>query len=272
MGLCFGVFCTFTMRKKILIIDDERDFGALLKLSLQESGFDVIVAEDGKSGLEKAKYEKPDLVILDLGLPGFSGEEVCRQIRKDEYPKRVPIIMLTGKNSDVDRIVGKVIGADSYLTKPCDMQILLKEIDRLTGITDEGRKILSLVDELKKEHLVIVNILSEAQKAGIDKKEGQDKLLPVKDKLFAHLDKEDTVFYPLLKKAAEKDDGFREAFDFFGKDFELITRRCNEFFNRYPGNCSDRSCLYDFKDFFSILKQRMRKEEIVLFAISKNIH
>ena len=124
------------MRKKILIIDDERDFGALLKLSLQENGFDVIIAEDGKSGLEKAKYERPDLIILDLGLPGLSGEEICRQIRKDECPKGVPIIMLTAKGSDADRIIGKVIGADSYLTKPCDTQILLKEIDRLIGTTD----------------------------------------------------------------------------------------------------------------------------------------
>lgn len=124
------------MRKKILIIDDEHDFGVLLKLSLQENGFDVIIAEDGKSGLEKAKYEKPDLIILDLGLPGLSGEEVCRKIRKDECPKGVPIIMLTAKGSDADRIIGKVIGADSYLTKPCDTQILLKEIDRLIGTTD----------------------------------------------------------------------------------------------------------------------------------------
>ena len=124
------------MRKKILIIDDERDFGALLKLSLQENGFDVIIAEDGKSGLEKAKYERPDLIIFDLGLPGLSGEEICRQIRKDECPKGVPIIMLTAKGSDADRIIGKVIGADSYLTKPCDTQILLKEIDRLIGTTD----------------------------------------------------------------------------------------------------------------------------------------
>ncbi|MDP1854142.1 MAG: response regulator [Candidatus Omnitrophota bacterium] len=260
------------MRKKILIIDDERGFTNILKLFFQENGFDVIVAEDGKIGLAKAKYEKPDLIILDLELPGFSGEEVCRQIRKGEHSKRTPIIMLTGNDSDVDRVVVKVIGVDSYLTKPCEMKILLKEIDRLTGITDEGRKILSLVDELKKEHLVIVSMLDEAQKSGIDKKDGQDKLIAVKDKLSAHLNTEDMVFYPLLKKAAGKDEGLKEAFDFFGKDFEMITRRCNEFFNRYPGNCSDKSCLYDFKDFFSSLKQRMRKEEIVLFTISKNIH
>lgn len=260
------------MRKKILIIDDERDFGDLLKFSLEENGFDVVVAEDGKTGLEKAKYEKPDLIILDLGLPGLSGEEVCKQVRKHEYPKRTPIVMLTGRDSDVDRVVGKVIGADIFLTKPCEVEILLKEINRLIGITEEQHKVLSLVDELKKEHLVIVGMLDEAQKAGIDKKEGQDKLLAVKDKLFAHLNKEDTVFYPLLKKAAEKDEGLKEAFEFFGKDFEMITQRCNEFFNRYPDTCYGKDCLADFKDFFSSLKQRMRKEEIVLFSIGKKIH
>lgn len=260
------------MRKKILIIDDERGFADILKLFLQENGFDVIIANDGKIGLEKAKYEKPSLIILDLGLPSLSGEEVCRQLRKREHSMRTPIIMLTAKDSDADRVVGKVIGADSYLIKPCEMKILIKEIDRLMGITDEGRKILSFVGKLKKEHLVIVNMLSEAQKAGVDKKDGQDKLMAIKDKLLAHLNTEDTEFYPLLKKVAEKDKALKEAFDFFGKDFELITTRCNEFFNRYADNCSGKSCLYDFKDFFSLLKQRMRKEELVLFAISKNIH
>lgn len=128
------------MRKKILIIEDESDFSTLLRFSLQESGFDVIVADDGKSGLGKAKYEKPDLIILDLGLGDIPGEEICKQMRADESLGKVPIIMLTGKDSDADRIVGKVVGADSYLVKPCDTQVLLNEITRLTGVVQEGRK------------------------------------------------------------------------------------------------------------------------------------
>lgn len=117
-------------KKKILLIDDEKNLCKLLSLFIEDWGFDIIVAHDGKDGLAKAKKESPDLIILDLMLPALPGEEVCRQIRKDEKIEKTPIIMLTAKTADVDRVIGKVIGADCYLEKPFNIEELLKEINK----------------------------------------------------------------------------------------------------------------------------------------------
>lgn len=117
--------------KKILIIEDEADLCKFLDLRFQKEGFTVVIANDGVEGLEKAKEEKPDIIILDLMLPSLPGEEVCKRIRKDADICETPIIMLTAKDTDVDRIVGRVIGADAYLNKPFDGRKLLEEIRRL---------------------------------------------------------------------------------------------------------------------------------------------
>lgn len=119
------------MRKKVLLIEDEPDISRPLAFRLNKKGLDVVVAQDGEDGLAKSKTESPDLIILDLMLPKLQGEEVCRRIRQDEKTSKVPIIMLTAKASDVDKIVGKTLGADSYMTKPFEASDLLKEIDRL---------------------------------------------------------------------------------------------------------------------------------------------
>lgn len=116
--------------KKILIIEDEVDLCKFLDLRFQKEGFAVVIANDGVEGLEKAKEEKPDIIILDLMLPSLPGEEVCKRIRKDADICETPIIMLTAKDTDVDRIVGRVIGADAYLNKPFDGRKLLDEIRR----------------------------------------------------------------------------------------------------------------------------------------------
>lgn len=121
------------MKKRILIIEDEVDLCKFLELRFQREGFSVIIANDGIEGLKKAKQEKPDIVILDLALPRLPGEEVCKGIRKDENICETPIIMLTAKSTDVDRVVGKVLGADSYLVKPFDGKKLLEEINKLIG-------------------------------------------------------------------------------------------------------------------------------------------
>lgn len=122
------------MKKKILIIDDEPDLCQVLAIRFREKGFEVIIANDGLEGLNKAKDERPDIVILDLKLPKLPGEEVCREIRKDKAISSIPIIMLTAKDSDVDSVVGKVIGADSYMIKPFDTKRLLEEINRLAAV------------------------------------------------------------------------------------------------------------------------------------------
>jgi DNA-binding response OmpR family regulator len=118
-------------KKKILIIEDSKLLSTILEAKFKEKEFEVFISFNGEDGLEKAKQTRPDIIILDLILPKLSGEYVCKQIRNDEQLKDTPIIMLTAKDSDVDKVIGRVIGADTYLPKPFDMDALLKEIDRL---------------------------------------------------------------------------------------------------------------------------------------------
>jgi DNA-binding response OmpR family regulator len=119
------------LKKKILTVDDEVDFLKILKLRLEANGYEVITAFDGEEALKKIKSACPDLVILDVMLPKLNGEEVCRDIRKDPVFNKIPIIMLTGRCTDVDRIVGRVIGADIYITKPFDFKELNSAIKKL---------------------------------------------------------------------------------------------------------------------------------------------
>jgi two-component system alkaline phosphatase synthesis response regulator PhoP len=118
-------------KKTILIIDDEKNLSRVLELQLTELGYTILIAADGKEGLAKAKEEKIDLIILDLRLPKLPGEEVCRQIRKDERIGKIPILMLTAKAQDVDRVIGRVIGANCYLTKPFEWDVLIEQINKL---------------------------------------------------------------------------------------------------------------------------------------------
>ncbi|PIQ89097.1 MAG: hypothetical protein COV72_04700 [Candidatus Omnitrophica bacterium CG11_big_fil_rev_8_21_14_0_20_42_13] len=127
----------------------------------------------------------------------------------------------------------------------------------------------SLVGQLHDEHIFIVNGLEEAWKIGIDSDKGKAKLLSLKTKLFEHLDKEDRVFYPMLKSAAKDDSRIDEALDVFGRGLGEISKSCKDFFSRYPQPCQAKNCDKDFQDIFSLLKQRMRKEELVLFNVCK---
>ncbi|MCK9594546.1 MAG: response regulator [Candidatus Omnitrophica bacterium] len=118
-------------KKKVLVIDDSKLILTMIADELEMRGFEFIAVSDGAQGLKKVKESKPDIIILDLILPGLSGEEVCREIRRDERTFDIPVIMLTAKNTDADKIIGKVIGADCYIPKPFEMDNLLKEITRL---------------------------------------------------------------------------------------------------------------------------------------------
>ena len=104
--------------RNILIIEDETDVADLLSLNLRKAGFRVSTAGDGASGLQKARDDRPDFIILDLMLPKMSGLEVCRILKSDTATARMPILMLTAKAEEIDRIVGLEFGADDYVTKP----------------------------------------------------------------------------------------------------------------------------------------------------------
>jgi len=113
-------------REKILIIEDEADLVKGLKLNLADEGYEVDWASDGREGLRRALEDAPDLVILDIMLPGMNGLEVCRELRQKKT--NIPVIMLTAKSEEVDKVVGLEIGADDYMTKPFSVRELLARI------------------------------------------------------------------------------------------------------------------------------------------------
>jgi len=115
-------------KKKILIVEDERKLSHILKLLLESDGFTVICSYSGYEGLYKYVRERPDLIILDIMLPDLDGYEVCREIRRTLNNLKTPIIMLTCKGEDYDRVKGKVVGATKYMLKPYDGENLLNQI------------------------------------------------------------------------------------------------------------------------------------------------
>jgi two-component system phosphate regulon response regulator PhoB len=118
------------MQHKILVIDDEADVLDMLIINLRAAGFTVVTAEDGASGLVKARTQPPSLIILDLMLPKMSGLEICKVLKSETATKNIPIIMLTAKAEDVDKIVGLELGADDYVTKPFSPRELMLRVNR----------------------------------------------------------------------------------------------------------------------------------------------
>jgi len=132
--------------KKILIVEDERDVVDLLTLSLRKAGgFVVSTAPDGAAGLHKARTEKPAFIILDLMLPKMPGLEVCKILKSDPATRHIPIMMLTAKAEEIDRIVGLEFGADDYVTKPFSPREVILRIQAILrrGETKPGEERLS---------------------------------------------------------------------------------------------------------------------------------
>jgi two-component system phosphate regulon response regulator PhoB len=116
---------------KILVIDDEPDVIELVAFNLKQAGFDVVTATDGAEALRKARSTQPSLVVLDLMLPQIDGLEVCKLLRRDPLTAAIPILMLTAKASEVDRILGLELGAEDYVTKPFSPRELVLRIRKL---------------------------------------------------------------------------------------------------------------------------------------------
>ena len=114
-----------TRTEKILVVDDEEHIIELVELYLRKEGYQVVSAQDGDAAIEKFSVEKPDLLVLDIMLPGADGLDVLRQVRKTS---RVPVIMLTARESEVDKVVGLELGADDYLTKPFSARELVARV------------------------------------------------------------------------------------------------------------------------------------------------
>jgi len=118
-------------KKKILVIEDDGNLRETLSDVLETEGYSVVTSKDGLEGLRKTYVELPDLVILDIILPELSGLEVCKRLKKDTQMKDIPIIYLTAKDQVTDKLLGLESGAEIYLTKPFDMDVLLEKIQNL---------------------------------------------------------------------------------------------------------------------------------------------
>ena len=121
-------------KKKILCIEDEKEMIDLMRLILERRGFDFIGAEGGEEGLDKIRAEKPDLILLDLMMPGVDGWEVYRQLKADKKLKDTPVIVVTAKAQSIDKVLGLHIArVEDYITKPFGPQELLESIHRVLG-------------------------------------------------------------------------------------------------------------------------------------------
>ena len=122
--------------KRILIIEDDPDIVELVRYNLSKEGYQVAASPDGATGLEKTRKSKPDLLVLDLMLPKLSGLEVCKEIRSDPSLKQLPILMLTARGEEMDRVIGLEVGADDYVTKPFSPRELVARIRALLRRTE----------------------------------------------------------------------------------------------------------------------------------------
>jgi two-component system phosphate regulon response regulator PhoB len=138
------------MKPRILVVEDEPDVVELLEFNLRSAGFDVVSAEDGAEGLKKARESTPALVILDLMLPEVDGLEVCKILRRHPATAAIPIIMLTAKASEIDRVLGLELGADDYVTKPFSPRELVLRVKALLrrGVTPDKKEEVLHIGEL----------------------------------------------------------------------------------------------------------------------------
>ena len=140
------------MRPKILVVDDEPEAVELIEFNLKQAAFDVLTAADGSEALKKARTSLPRLIILDLMLPEVDGLEVCKMLRRDPATAAIPIVMVTAKAAELDRILGLELGADDYITKPFSPRELVLRIKKLL---ERGRPTATEIEIYKFGDLLI---------------------------------------------------------------------------------------------------------------------
>jgi phosphate regulon transcriptional regulator PhoB len=129
--------------KRVLMIEDDKDIVELVRYNLEKEGFQVLSCSDGMTGLAQLRKSPPDILLLDLMLPKLSGLDICREVRKDASLNRLPLLMLTARGEEADRVVGLELGADDYVTKPFSPRELVARVKALLRRTDpsgEGEK------------------------------------------------------------------------------------------------------------------------------------
>jgi phosphate regulon transcriptional regulator PhoB len=151
-------------KKQIIVADDEKDILELVSFNLEQEGFSVLKAVNGRKALEMVKADKPDLIILDLMMPEMSGMEVCRTIRNNADIADIPVIMLTAKSDQVDKILGLEIGADDYITKPFHVRELIARVRSVLRRSERR------IDDEKQESLTFggLHVDSGSYKVTVD--------------------------------------------------------------------------------------------------------
>ena len=140
------------MKETILVVVDDKDIVKMLDYNLKKDGYKTLIASDGEDALDAANTRHPDLILLDLMLPGVDGLEVCKQLKLERKTAAIPVIMLTAKAQEADKIVGLELGADDYITKPFSPREL---IARIKAVLRRGKENEKLPEILKFEDLVI---------------------------------------------------------------------------------------------------------------------
>ncbi len=162
----------------VLLVDDERDLLSVLDFNLRAAGFETILATRGEEALLALRRRVPDLVLLDLMLPDIPGTEVCRRIKADARTRHVPVVMLTAKGEEVDRVVGFELGADDYVTKPFSVRELTLRLKAILRRASAGR-----VVEQARERVGPIRVDAEAHRVFVD--DAEVTLTPLEFKLLA---------------------------------------------------------------------------------------
>jgi len=139
-------------KEKVLLVDDEEDILELLQYHFAREGYTIMTADSGEEALRRARNETPDMIILDLMLPGLDGLDVCRQLKKDTATEDIPLIMLTAKGEESDVIIGLELGADDYVTKPFSPKVLLARVRSVLRRREPRRK---ETDKIRIHDLII---------------------------------------------------------------------------------------------------------------------
>jgi phosphate regulon transcriptional regulator PhoB len=132
--------------KRVLLIEDDRDIVELVRYNLEREGFQVAAASDGATGLAQIRKTPPDILLLDLMLPKLSGLDICKEIRRDQSLNRLPILMLTARGEEADRVVGLEMGADDYVTKPFSPRELGARVKALLRRTEPAGETLRVIE------------------------------------------------------------------------------------------------------------------------------
>lgn len=153
---------------KILVVDDEEHIVELIKYNLESNGYNIITASDGKEAYEIAIREKPNLILLDIMLPVLGGIEVCKKLKEDKNTEHIPIIMLTAKSEEIDKVLGLEIGADDYITKPFGIRELIARIKAV--LRRSNSKVAEVEEKLEVIELGDIIIDTDKHEVSVDNK------------------------------------------------------------------------------------------------------